>query len=152
GVLIVADHLDANLGHQIHLVLGATVDLGVPALPAVSARFAHRHPVHAERLQRRLDVIELERLYDSRHELHGTTPFHRLFRRCLTGVSAVQSEYVRDVKQERHWLRQCFLSVGWRASFRLRPGSYSPPRIASTNVSGSNGARSSGPSPSPASF
>jgi hypothetical protein len=29
--------------------------------------------VHAERLKRRLDIIQLERLYDRRDELHLTT-------------------------------------------------------------------------------
>src|SRR5580700_2796501 len=73
GVFVIADDLDPDLGYQVHLVLRAPVHLGVPALPAVSARFTDCHAVHAERLQRRLDIIEFEGLDDSRNELHGVT-------------------------------------------------------------------------------
>src|SRR5487761_14545 len=73
GILVVAEHLEPGLGHQVDLVLGAAVDLGVTALPAVSGRFRHGHAVHAERLQRALHVIELEWLDDCRDELHATT-------------------------------------------------------------------------------
>src|SRR5580704_3204309 len=73
GVFVIADDLNPDLGYQVHLVLRAPVHLGVPALPAVSARFTDCHAVHAERLQRRLDIIEFEGLDDSRNELHGVT-------------------------------------------------------------------------------
>src|SRR4029077_13682057 len=46
------------------------VHLRVPALPAVSACFGDRQAVDAERLQRGLDVVQLERLDDSGDELH----------------------------------------------------------------------------------
>src|SRR5690606_6712611 len=73
-VLLDAD-LDPDLGHQVHLVLGAAVDLGVAALPAVPARLAHRHALDAGLLQRRLDVVELERLDDRGDEPHASTFF-----------------------------------------------------------------------------
>src|SRR5260370_22176561 len=38
-VLVVAEHLDPGLGHEVDLVLRPAVDLGVTALPAVSGRF-----------------------------------------------------------------------------------------------------------------
>src|SRR5215469_10191523 len=74
--------------YQVDLVLGATVYLGVTALPAVSARFTDCHAVHAERLQRRLDIVELERLDDSRNELHETTFSFKFLRLCPTRVSS----------------------------------------------------------------
>src|SRR5512146_191431 len=70
GVLVLAQDLDADLRYQVDLVLGAAVDLRVPALPAVPARLGDRQAVDAERLQRGLDVVQLERLDDSGDELH----------------------------------------------------------------------------------
>src|SRR5262249_29108680 len=78
-VLVVAEHLDPDLGHQVDLVLRAAVDLGVAALPAVSGRFGHRHAVHPERLQCGLHVVELERLDHGRDELHVATSLRPLF-------------------------------------------------------------------------
>src|SRR5689334_14706348 len=70
GVLVLAEDLDAHLRHQVDLVLSPAVHLRVPALPAVSACFGDRQAVDAERLQRGLDVVQLERLDDSGDELH----------------------------------------------------------------------------------
>ena len=74
GRLIVGDeHLDADLGDQVDRVLRTAVDLGVPALPAVAARLAHRHTPHPGRLEGRLHVIEPVRLDDPGHQLHALT-------------------------------------------------------------------------------
>src|SRR5581483_485780 len=70
GVLVVTEDLDAHLRHEIDLVLGAAVHLGVAALPAVPARLRDGHAVHAERLKRGLDVVELEGLDDRRDKPH----------------------------------------------------------------------------------
>src|SRR2546429_386160 len=70
GVLVLAEDLDPDLRHQVDLVLSTAVHLRVPALPAVSACFGDRQAVDAERLQRGLDVVQLERLDDSGDELH----------------------------------------------------------------------------------
>jgi hypothetical protein len=72
-VFVVANDLDPHLGDKVDLVFGTSVHLGVPALPAVSARFTDCHAVHAERLQRRLDLVEFEGLDDSRNEPHVIT-------------------------------------------------------------------------------
>src|SRR5690606_29279705 len=48
GVVLLDEDLHADLGHQVHLVLGAAVDLGVSTLAAVAARFADRHALDAE--------------------------------------------------------------------------------------------------------
>ena len=59
-----------HLRHQVDGVLRAPVDLGVALLPAVAAGLGHGDAVHAERLQRALHVVELERLDDCGDELH----------------------------------------------------------------------------------
>src|SRR5262249_55328221 len=119
----------------------ASVDLGVTALPAVAARLTDCHAVYAECLQRCLDVVKLEGLDDSRNEPHGDHPLVHCHRLCRTRVSYVQSVCVRTVKPQARLLRQSFPPVTGQ-----------PPRMASTKVTGSNGARSSGPSPRPTSF
>src|SRR5690606_16651079 len=73
GVVLLGQDLHADLGHQVHLVLGAAVDLGVTALPAVAARLADGHALDAELLQGGLHVIELERLDDGCDEPHAST-------------------------------------------------------------------------------
>src|SRR5439155_3252711 len=73
-VEVVDQHLDPHLRHQVHRVLRAPIDLGVALLPAVAADLAHRQAEHAERLERRLHVVQLERLDDRGHELHAETP------------------------------------------------------------------------------
>src|ERR1700759_4374249 len=70
GVLVVAKDLHEDLRHQVDLVLSPTVNLRVPALPAVPACLGNRQAVDAERLQRGFDVVQLERLDDSGNELH----------------------------------------------------------------------------------
>ena len=67
-------HLDPQLGHEVHGVLGAAVDLGVALLPAEALHLADRHAQHAQPLQRRLDVVQHERLDDRRHQLHDLLP------------------------------------------------------------------------------
>src|SRR5215813_2017908 len=70
GVLVLTQDLDANLRHQVDLVLGPAVHLRVPALPAVPACLGDGQAVDAERLQRGLDVVQLEWLDDRGDELH----------------------------------------------------------------------------------
>ena len=66
GLRVLDDDLDPDLGHQVDLVLGAPVDLGVPALTPVAAGLGDGQPVHTERLERGLDLVQLERLDDRR--------------------------------------------------------------------------------------
>src|SRR5215475_9702305 len=139
GVLVLAEDLDADLRHQVDLVLGPAVHLRVPALPAVSACFGDRQAVDAERLQRGLDVVQLERLDDSGDELHLVSlrqPVPRF--RCRRFIRPA------DVCQPRETPGLVVTGM-----FPWRPFQ---PRIASTKASGSNGARSSGPSPRPTSL
>src|SRR5450432_167530 len=72
-VIVVNQHLDTNLGYEVDLVLRAAIDLGVPTLAAVAVCFAHRHSCDAECLQRRLHVVELERLDDRGDQPHELT-------------------------------------------------------------------------------
>ena len=46
--VVVDDHLDAHLGHEVHLVVRAPVELGVPALPTVARHLTDRHPRHVD--------------------------------------------------------------------------------------------------------
>src|SRR3954453_19359368 len=70
--VVIGDHdVEAHLGHEVHLVLRTAVHLGVPLLPAVTVDLRHGQAVHSEGLQRRLHVVELERLDDLRDESHA---------------------------------------------------------------------------------
>src|SRR5262249_15054713 len=82
GVLVRAEHVEPHLRYQVDLVLRAPVHLNVAALPAVPARLADRHAVHAEHLQRGLHLVQLERLDHGGDELHAT---------CLPGPCAAPS-------------------------------------------------------------
>src|SRR6201996_113374 len=62
GVVVLDQHLDPDLGHEVDGVLGATVDLGVPLLTSVPLNFADRHAQDAHLLEAGLDVFERERL------------------------------------------------------------------------------------------
>src|SRR5207302_1385219 len=66
--------LETHLGHELHLVLGAPVDLGVPALAAEALDLTDRHALHADLLEGLAYVVELERLDDSCDELHRPPP------------------------------------------------------------------------------
>src|SRR5512132_979003 len=70
-LLVVAEDLDLDLGDEVDLVLGAPVDLGVPALPPEPLDVGRREPVHAEVLERLLDLVEPVRFDDRDDELHG---------------------------------------------------------------------------------
>src|SRR4051794_7299407 len=74
GVVVGNDDVETHLGDEVDGVLRAPVDLGVPLLPAVAVDLGDGQTVHPERLQRRLHVVELERLDDRGHESHACTP------------------------------------------------------------------------------
>src|SRR5205823_4221526 len=76
-VAVLDQYLDADLGHELHGVLGTTVDLGVAALAAEAAGLRHRDARDAERLERLADVVELERLDDGGDEPHSGLPKSR---------------------------------------------------------------------------
>jgi hypothetical protein len=73
GVRVVHQNLYADLGDQVHGVLGAPVDLGVAALTAVAARLRDGQTVHSEGLEGFLDLVELVRLDDRGDQLHAST-------------------------------------------------------------------------------
>lgn len=51
GVLVLDEDLDADLGDQVDGVLGAPVDLGVAALPPVTAGLGDGEPLDSEGLE-----------------------------------------------------------------------------------------------------
>src|SRR5450759_2374412 len=71
GVGVVDEHLDSNLRHVVHLVLRASVHLGVPTLTAVASNLGDGHPRDLECPQRLGDFVELEGFDDCDHEFHG---------------------------------------------------------------------------------
>src|SRR5579871_3350341 len=93
-VLVVANDFHSHLGHEVDLVLGASVDLGVTALPAVAARFTDCHAMYAECLKRRLDVVKLEGLDDSRNEPHGDHTLSFTATDCAVRAFRASSRYV----------------------------------------------------------
>ncbi len=75
GVLVLDEDLDTDLGDQVDGVLGAPVDLGVAALPPVTAGLGDGEPVDAEGLEGLLDLVQPVRLHDRGDELHASTFF-----------------------------------------------------------------------------
>src|SRR5437588_6598149 len=71
GLVVFHHDLDLDLGHEIHLVLGAPVDLGVPSLASEPLRLDGREPRHAHLAQGLLDVVQPVRLHHRDDELHG---------------------------------------------------------------------------------
>src|SRR5829696_5540301 len=72
--LVVGDHdLDLHLRNEVHLVLGASVDLGVAALTAEPLDVARREAHHAGIAQGFLDLLDAVRLHDRGDELHRRT-------------------------------------------------------------------------------
>src|ERR1700693_743054 len=69
---IVRDHhLDLDLRHQVHLVFGAAVQLGVALLPSHSLHLADGQAGDAQLVERVLDRVEFERLHDRLDQFHG---------------------------------------------------------------------------------
>src|SRR5690606_32931820 len=78
-VLVADEHVDPDLGHEVHGVLRTAVDLRVAPLTAVAARLAHRQATDSRGLERGLHIIELVRLDHRRDELrhHFTSDWTR---------------------------------------------------------------------------
>src|ERR1700722_2805433 len=70
GAVVLHEDLEPEFGHEVDLVLGPPVVLGVPPLAPEPLGFGEGHPCHAHVLQHVLDVVDLERLDDRYHELH----------------------------------------------------------------------------------
>src|SRR5664280_662111 len=62
---------DLHLGQKIDDVLGTPVQLGVPLLPAEALHLRHRDALNADGAQGLTHFVELERLDDRGHHLHG---------------------------------------------------------------------------------
>src|SRR6185437_12152331 len=125
GVLVLAQDLDPDLRHHVDPVLGAAVHLRVPALPAVPARLGDRQAVDAERLERGLDVVQLERLDDSGDELHLVSLRLSCTRPSGTDVSPEGSACVGRVKHPGPVLQPCFRPRALAQATRARDSSFS---------------------------
>ncbi len=62
---------EPRLGHEVHDVFGAAINLGMALLPAVSLDLGDGHAVRAEPVERLAHVVELERFDDGGDDLHG---------------------------------------------------------------------------------
>ena len=67
---VVHEHLDPELGDEVHLVLRSPVHLGVAPLAAEALRLGERHALDPHGLQGLLHVVELEGLEDRHDQLH----------------------------------------------------------------------------------
>src|ERR1019366_536536 len=76
---VVDGRLDLHLGQEIDDVLGAAIELGVALLAAEALDFRHCDALHADRAQGLTHFVELERLDDRGHHLHGCTPSKRIW-------------------------------------------------------------------------
>src|SRR5262245_30401024 len=64
-------NLEAQLGKEIHLVLGAALDFHMALLPHVAFDFGHGHSMNANSGKSLTHLVEFEWLDDSNDELHG---------------------------------------------------------------------------------
>src|SRR5262249_16347204 len=69
GVVVVGEHLDADLRHEVDAVLGAPVHLGVPPLAAEATGLGDGHAADPELGEGLLHLVELERLDQGGDEL-----------------------------------------------------------------------------------
>jgi len=67
---VVHQHLDTDLGDEVHLVFRTAVHLGVPSLASETLGLGQGHALHPEVLQGLLDVVELERLEHCHDQFH----------------------------------------------------------------------------------
>src|SRR5262249_4314238 len=58
GVLGCDRDLDADLGQEVHDVLGAAIDFGVALLAAVAFDFRHRHAADADAVERLAHLVD----------------------------------------------------------------------------------------------
>src|SRR5579871_2860099 len=75
--VVLGEHLDAQLGDEVDLVLGPAVGLAVASLPPEALHLRHGEALHADALQCVLDLVEAERLDHRHHELHRTPSLDR---------------------------------------------------------------------------
>ena len=68
---VVDRDLELDLRKEVHHVLRAPIELGVPLLPAESLDLGDGHSLNADLRQRRAHVVELERFDDRGDEMHG---------------------------------------------------------------------------------
>ena len=73
-VVVVDEDLEPDLRHEVDGVLRAAVHLGVAALATEALHFRNGEALHAEPVERVLDVADLERLDDRHDELHAAPP------------------------------------------------------------------------------
>src|SRR3990170_3767279 len=76
-LILVGQDLHLHLRHEVHLVLGPSVNLGVPALPSEPLHLGDRETVDPDAPEGLLHLVELERLDDRRDQLHRTASFSR---------------------------------------------------------------------------
>ena len=69
GLLVSGEHFHPDLGQEVYVVFGATVDLCVAALPAITAGRADRQSLDSVGLQAFPDGLELLRADDGHHPL-----------------------------------------------------------------------------------
>src|SRR4029450_7980871 len=72
-ITVVDEDLDPDLWNEVDRVLGAPVDLRVPALTAEPLDVGDREALHPEVLDGVLHVVDLERLDDAHDELHESS-------------------------------------------------------------------------------
>src|SRR5580698_2250776 len=70
GQVAANGHLDPGLGHKIHHIFSAAVQLGMAALTTKSLYFRDSHSRNADIRERGAHVVELERLDDCGDQFH----------------------------------------------------------------------------------
>src|ERR1044072_218824 len=68
--VVTEDNFDLHLREEIHDVLGAAIELGVPLLAPKTLGLGHGDALQSNLLQRLLHLVELERLDDRLEFLH----------------------------------------------------------------------------------
>src|SRR5439155_21184938 len=73
-LVVVGQDLHLDLGHEVHLVLRAAIDLRVPPLAPEALHVRRGEPVHADGPERLLHLVQPVRLDDGHDELHSAPP------------------------------------------------------------------------------
>src|SRR6056297_1042611 len=77
-LIVLHDHLQLDLGHEIHDVLGAAIDLGMAGLPPVALDLRDHQTMHARRGERLAHLLELEGLDDGDDQFHHVPRYSRV--------------------------------------------------------------------------
>jgi tRNA-(ms[2]io[6]A)-hydroxylase len=92
GKLITHGYLDFRFRQEVDNVLGAAIQLGMPALAAKAFDFCHGHAVNADFAQSIAHIVKPKWFYDCCNQLHSGVP-RWIIRRSDTSLCGARGRY-----------------------------------------------------------